>query len=420
MSDTIRTGALPDDGAVQPHSLRADPAPLTRGVLLGRPGGMVPTVDVIIPVYNGLALVKNCLASVINTQNTVVRELVVIDDGSTDRALKRYLQELADGHLITLITNAENLGFTKSVNLGMKLHRNRDALLLNSDTVVYGPWIDRLQAAAYSEPTIGTVNPLTNASHIGCYPYRAAKGDVTFEISDERLDQLAAEANAGRLARVHTTVGFCMYIKRSCLDALGYFDEVHFPYGYGEESDFCYRAGKIGWKHVITGDTFVRHWEGQTFGEKKTRLIADMLDVFKVLHPELAANDERFAIRDPVRPLRAALDLARVKHMLAGRTTVKGVLASQDLTATKEKIVFIYDPDARTIRLAVLTCDPFPNLATYRIPADIVRFNAMTDQLGIAQINFAHDDEALAVADATDRGLPFEVKTKVRLSSLAV
>ena len=68
---------------------------------------------------------------------------------------------------------------------------------------------------------------------------------------------------------MHVTVGFCMYIRPAVLDAVGYFDDHLFPVGYGEESDFCYRARKLGWRHIVTGDVFVRHWEGQSFGERK-------------------------------------------------------------------------------------------------------------------------------------------------------
>jgi glycosyltransferase involved in cell wall biosynthesis len=104
-----------------------------------------PGVDVIVPVHNQRPLVEACLASVLETRNETPFELVVVDDASTDPELKARLAQLAEAGRLTLLTNVANLGFTRSVNRGMQLHPNRDVLLLNSDTVVYGDWLDRLR-----------------------------------------------------------------------------------------------------------------------------------------------------------------------------------------------------------------------------------------------------------------------------------
>jgi GT2 family glycosyltransferase len=378
-------------------------------------------IDVIVPVFNQKVLVEQCLTSLFNASNSISHEVVVIDDCSTEPALRTYLRKLAESGLITLLINSANRGFTKSVNIGMRLHRDRDVVLLNSDTVVYGDWIDRLHRAAYSAAKVATVNPLTNGSHIGCYPYQIADRAVAFEIFDEQLDQLASEANRGRLVQVHTTVGFCMYIKRACLDAIGLFDEIHFPYGYGEESDFCYRAAKVGWQHLVTGDTFIRHWEGVSFGERKSKLVSDMLVVFERLHPDVAAKDKHFRAVDPILPLRMALDLARVKSMLAGRTTVKGLVEGRALYGNhSENIVFIWNPALSTIQLAVSDSDLFPNLCKYILPLDTVRFNSMIRFLGIDRIMFPQSLDVNSLADVMRRKIQIEAGLEVSLCSADV
>ena len=91
-------------------------------------------------------------------------------------------------------------------------------------------------------------------------------------------------------------------------------------------SDFCYRARKLGWRHIVAGDVFVRHLEGQSFGERKSRLVLQMMDVFIRLHPEIQTNDAEFRRRDPIRPLREALDLARLKLLLAGATALPCII----------------------------------------------------------------------------------------------
>lgn len=304
-----------------------------------------PVIDVIIPVYNQIPLVQACLDSVLRTRDPSRHEVIVIDDCSTDAELRAYLSKCATDRTITLLTNTENLGFTKSVNRGMKFHPDRDVILLNSDTVVYGNWIDRLHTAACADPRIATATPLTNPGHIGCYPGRIPTGDVRFEITDEALDQLADAANPRRSVDVHTAFEFCMFIKRSCLREIGLFDEQHFPFGYGEESDFCYRAAKLGWRHVICGNVFVRHWEGQSFGEKKKQLVSRMLNVFTSF---ASREGSKFIARDPVRPLRLALDIARAKRTLDGRTALQCYVLPEPI---EDGISVVVDPDHKTLKL---------------------------------------------------------------------
>ena len=339
------------------------------------------TVDVIIPVHNQREMVEPCLASLFDARNDTAVELVVIDDASTDDALKASLAQLARDGRITLLTNETNLGFTRTVNRGMRLHADRDVILLNSDTLVYGDWIDRLRRAAYAEPRIGTANPLTNASHIGCYPFRQADGQVRFEISDAELDALAAGILPVRRVPVHCNVGFCLYIRRALIDAIGVFDDVNFPVGYGEESDFCYRANRLGWRHVVTGDVFVRHWEGQSFGPRKAQLMAQMIEVFIRLHPELGALDREFSLRDPVRPLREALDLARLARMLDGMAELPCREAGSATQAQTAMLVF--DSTAATARLIAPRVPTLASLPGFSLPDEIIALNTALARLGL-------------------------------------
>lgn len=374
-----------------------------------------PAIDVIVPIYNQRELAISCLASVFAARNRAVLEIVVIDDASTDPELKAYLAHLAKLGRVTLLTNLENLGFTRSANRGMKLHPERDVVLLNSDTVVSSDWIDRLQHAALSSPMVGTANPLTNASHIGSYPFRDPVGDVAFEISDEELDALAARANQGRYVAVHVTVGFCMYIRRAVLKAVGYFDEHFFPFGYGEESDFCYRAQKLGWRHIVTGDVFVRHWEGQSFGARKSELIAQMMDTFIRLHPDIVTNDAQFRRRDPIRPLREALDLARLKLLLAGATALPCTMRNDTEEMRARGSAVVLDVRGDEAQIVAPGMETLTSLPTHSLPADIAAFNAMLATLNIASLTF-DNGAALERFAKLLRGRPMDLGLRAALA----
>ena len=79
-----------------------------------------------------------------------------------------------------------------------------------------------------------------------------------------------------------------MYVRRQALLSIGGFDAKHFPTGYGEETDFCYRALKFGWRNCVTGDVYVEHLEGQSFGERRRKLKEDMVAAMARLHPDYA------------------------------------------------------------------------------------------------------------------------------------
>lgn len=367
------------------------------------------TIDIIIPVFNQYTLVKGCIDSVLNSNLNVSYEIVVINDCSTEMELNQYLQHLSEQKKITLIVNAKNQGFTKNVNLGMKLHPTRDVILLNSDTAVYNNWLDRIKDAAYSEAKIGTAIPLSNACHISNYPKRTNNQDVTFEIRDSDIDHIASQLSPKYL-KVPTTVGFCMYIKRAVLNAIGYFDDHHFPIGYGEETDFCYRARKIGWEHIVVGNVFVRHYEGSSsFGERKLKLMEEMIKKFQFLHPDLEREDKYFQEFDPVRPIRYELDVARLKKAL-NKVNYLNIASNSDAHLRNGvDFLLIFEKETSQVRVATPSSHPLPNLASYSIPKELASFNMLMSSLGIEYLLCASEEIRSLLSQITS-GLECEIK----------
>ena len=156
----------------------------------------------------------------------------------------------------------------------MTLHPKRDVLLLNSDTEVHGNWLDRLRAAALRFNRNATVTPLSNNAEICSYPYLGENNRQQLEVDDETLDRLASIANDQIELEIPTGVGFCMYVRRTCLDMIGLFDVEKFGHGYGEENDLCRRAVAAGWRNILASDVFVRHYGGISFGESKNERVS--------------------------------------------------------------------------------------------------------------------------------------------------
>jgi GT2 family glycosyltransferase len=272
-------------------------------------------VDVIIPVYKGRPETLRCIYSVLASKCERRYELVVINDASPDDALVAELQHLAGLKLFTYLENRKNRGFVHTVNRGMSLHVDRDVVLLNADTEVYGGWLDRLSNTARSSAAAGTVTPLSNNATICSYPYFPRDYPFPLEIEYGELDALLARTNPGESVEAPTGVGFCMYIKRACLEDVGLFDELNFGRGYGEENDFCQRAIAKGWRNLIAADLFVRHWGCVSFQGEKARLVSNALRQIEKKHPQYLSDVADFIKREPLAELYQRIDWARMLRL---------------------------------------------------------------------------------------------------------
>ena len=269
-----------------------------------------PPVDVVVAVHGGMAHTIACLDSVLASLSRPSR-LIVIDDASPETELLASLDTLARRRRITLIRNTRNLGFAASANIGVRAAAGRDVVLLNSDTLVGAGWLEELRGVAYGAGDIGTVTPLSNDGTILNYPDRGGGNDVPDLAETARVDTLARRVNGGCAIDIPVGVGFCLYIRRACLDAVGLLRADMFAQGYGEENDFCLRARHLGWRNVAAPGVFVAHVGGHSFGTAARHLRARNAALLERLHPGYAESITAHAEADPLAEARRRLDLAR-------------------------------------------------------------------------------------------------------------
>jgi GT2 family glycosyltransferase len=272
-------------------------------------GSPAKVTDVIIPVHGGRSETLACIESVRRTLGVNAR-LVVVDDASEDPGLGAALDDLAAAGAIRLLRNARNLGFVAAANRGLKLNPSHDALLLNSDTVVFGDWLSRLRAAAYSAPRVGTVTPLSNSASIASYPH--VKGGPMDPAAAGAMHRLAATALAQARLEIPVGVGFCLFIRRDCLREIGALDAAVFGKGYGEEVDFCLRARAKGWSHQLAADVYVYHAGGVSFGNRSKALLDRSRRLVNLRYPGYDRFIARFLALDPLHSVRRRLDQRRL------------------------------------------------------------------------------------------------------------
>ena len=285
------------------------------------PGRKCPA-DIVIPVHDNGPVVLACLESVLQTVPRGSR-VIVVDDASDTSELAAALGRLASRRRIVLVRNRRNLGFAASANAGISAAPGRDVVLLNSDTLVPPNWLERLRAAIYRSPGSGTATPFSNAASILNYPAREGGNPAPDQPGTNRLSELAWKANGDNTVDIPVGVGFCLYIRRACLDAVGLLRADVFAQGYGEENDFCLRARALGWRHVAVPGVFVTHRGGASFGDPGRHLQRRNERILNQLHPGYAGLISAFDRADPLAEARRRLDLARWS---AARTRTGSVL----------------------------------------------------------------------------------------------
>lgn len=363
-----------------------------------RPGRPAVGTAVVIPVYRGEEETRDCIESVLATVPHDV-PLVLVDDASPEAGITALMREYRGNPRIRVIANATNLGFPASANRGMGAVPGHDVVLLNSDTVVFAGWFERLCAHATSQPGVATVTPLSNAGSIASYP---GGEEAACEPATARLrDEMAARINAGQSVEAPTGVGFCMFVRRACLDRVGGFDEDLFGRGYGEENDFCMRASAHGWTHRIAADVYVLHRNGVSFGSTRDCWMARNEAVLTARHPSYAETVAAFHAAQPLAPLRRRLDTALLGR--TGRPVV--LLVSLALSGGVRKhvdarmealerqgylpVLLRSGSESGDARLTIAGGDEFQDLV-YRCADEMDAFRDLLGRLPIRQVEIHH------------------------------
>jgi len=266
-------------------------------------------VDVIIPVYGDIEVTRNCIDRVITARATINYRILLINDASPVEGMSQLLESYKSDNNLVLLTNQINAGFVGTVNRGMSYSSDRDVILLNSDTLVAAGWVDRLYHHANGAANVGTVTPFSNNASIFSIRNYPVGFDLGENVQAEIFDKVLAENNQGSSVEVPVGHGFCLFIRRVCLDRIGYFDEMTFGKGYSEEVDFCQRASAAGFKHLCATDVFVGHVGGVSFADSADEQRIKNRKIIQSRYPSYFSEVKCFVNDDPLSKYREVVAL---------------------------------------------------------------------------------------------------------------
>lgn len=267
-------------------------------------------VDIIVPVFNGFELLQHCVESLLRNSDNC--HILLLNDASTDPRIDPYLRsasaDVARGLTVDYLENKTNLGFVATVNRGLRM-ATHDVVILNTDTEVPPRWLDRIMAPIAADPEhVASVTPMSNSATICSFPEALKDNKLFLGLEPEVIDSYFEKWGRSDPVDIPTGVGYCMAMSRKALDAVGDLDQATFGRGYGEENDWCMRAGRAGLHHVAVPNLFVYHHHGGSFSSaEKESLLAKHQRILDKRYPEMVRRLRRFERENPLGADRAAL-----------------------------------------------------------------------------------------------------------------
>ncbi len=230
-----------------------------------------PRLSVVVVTYNALPYVEQCLASVAGW------ETVVVDHGSTDGTVDVVRRRFPDVRVV----EQENLGLGAGWNRGIRETAGRYVLILNADAWAAGDGVERLLRFAETRPDAAVVGPrLLNPdgslqSSVRGFPtlWRLATEYFFLRKLAPRSRALNAFYAGGfdhdRVAEAEFVMGSVMLVRREAIEQVGPLDEDFFL--FSEETDWCYRFRRAGWKVLFFPEAEFVHVGGASHGGRMFR-----------------------------------------------------------------------------------------------------------------------------------------------------
>lgn len=224
---------------------------------------------IIIVSYNSRNDLEIALRSLTEPAPTTAHEIVVVDNASTD-STPGYVRERWPG--VRLIASESNLGFAQANNVGIRNTSSELVLLVNPDTIVRGPDVDRLVSVIESQPDVAIVGPrivdgrgraeLSFGAMIS--PWAELRQKILVQGNDRGASIITAivDRMTRRTHRVDWVSGACLLIRRQDLEQAGGFDPRFFM--YAEDVDLCAAVRSRGRSVLFSAEPQIVHLRGRS------------------------------------------------------------------------------------------------------------------------------------------------------------
>ncbi len=286
-------------------------------------------VTVVVPNYNGIQYIENCMRS-LQTQTEVEFDVIMVDNGSTDGSKEKIEKLFPQVHIYSFLFNT---GFSVAVNKGIELSKTPYVILLNNDTVVEPQFVRALADAIEKDPVLFSVAAkmidMKNPQKMdGGGDYYNALG-WAFASGKGKL----VTANTKEKKIFSSCAGAAIY-RKEVFDKIGLFDENHFA--YLEDVDIGYRALLFGYRNRYTPMATVFHAGSAVSGSRHNAFKVGLTAQNTIYVAYKNMPFLQLIINLPLIILGIAIKFAFFSVKRLGRSYVKGILKGIALCFSKK------------------------------------------------------------------------------------
>jgi GT2 family glycosyltransferase len=218
-------------------------------------------VSIIVVNWNGRDYLPGCLDA-LRAQTYRRHEVILVDNGSSDGSVALVRERYPE---VVLVQSPRNTGFTGGNLLGLRVARGSWIALLNNDTIAEPGWLAALIEAARPADVAGATGMVLALDD----PGRVA---FTLPLLDPRTGRALWTNAEHPVGEVHYLSGNNLVVKRVVLDEVGFLDPEY--EAYYEETDWCARMIRAGYRLLYTPHARIRHKElGSTSLERNRYLM---------------------------------------------------------------------------------------------------------------------------------------------------
>lgn len=274
-------------------------------------------ITVIVPNYNGISMLKNCLNSLLS-HDRKPDQIVVVDNGSTDGSAG----EVRSGYpSVTLVPLDSNTGFTGANNAGLNASEGDLVVLLNNDCIVEPGWLKNLELRMEDRSVAAVTSSMRNIADLNIMD--SAGGEIDWMCFSRDIGKGMSAGQFTSPMELPFPCGGAVMIRRSALpdQSTLFWDRLFI---YQEDLDLGFELLRTGWKVVYEPRAVVRHMHSATTGRgsffKEHLCIRNRLLVMR-------KHFDRDTFTDLLPVIRKWQNLWAARSLLRGRLTLtKAVL----------------------------------------------------------------------------------------------
>lgn len=235
-------------------------------------------LSIVIVNYKTKGLLKQCVRGILECRLPYPYEIIVVDNDSRDGSVEMLHEQFP---LVRVIDSPVNVGFAAGMNLGFRQASGTYIMTLNTDVAVVRGALDQLHEYLEHHPQAGIAVPkLINpdgTTQLSVFRF------PTFFVALWRRTPLGSLPGPKRTLKkflmldwdhqdqrpIGWALGAALYMRRSALEAVGYFDERYFL--FLEDVDLCRKFWTHGWSVEYVPTAEMVHYHQRPSATKNVR-----------------------------------------------------------------------------------------------------------------------------------------------------